>query len=213
MPFRQESNFYYLSGCAVPSSFLLLSSAPSATGYTLQSYLFVTKADAEDLLWSAAPPSAEEAKGLYDVDTVDYVPALEKTLDGLLTLYPNALVHTLPKDSPLFPTLPPQYADHVLAASKAGVVDAAITDAFILTAVHRARLVKTPEEIALMRHAAAISSRAHEVVMRVLGLGVKQKIKKVEAEGLGRPLLPGEWLIEKEAEAEALFVASCRREG
>jgi Xaa-Pro dipeptidase len=25
--------------------------------------------------------------------------------------------------------------------------------------------------------------------------------------------LPGEWLIEKEAEAEAIFVASCRREG
>jgi len=30
---------------------------------------------------------------------------------------------------------------------------------------------------------------------------------------LDRPLMPGEWLIEKEAEAEAIFVASCRREG
>ena len=38
--------------------------------------------------------------------------------------------------------------------------------------------------------------------------------RKLEFDGnSGRPLLPGEWLIEKEAEAEAIFVASCRREG
>ena len=29
----------------------------------------------------------------------------------------------------------------------------------------------------------------------------------------GKLVMPGEWRIEKEAEAEAAFVASCRREG
>ena len=50
--------------------------------------------------------------------------------------------------------------------------------------------------------------------MRVLGQGVRRAIRVPGAdERKGRPLLPGEWLIEREAEAEALFVASCRREG
>ena len=68
-------------------------------------------------------------------------------------------------------------------------------------------------EVAEIKHANDISSRAHETVMRVLGQGVKGLIKRGEGAGVTRPLLPGEWLIEKEAEAEALFVASCRREG
>jgi len=49
--------------------------------------------------------------------------------------------------------------------------------------------------------------------MRVLGKAVKGGIAMGAGAGVDRPLLPGEWLIEKEAEAEAIFVASCRREG
>jgi Xaa-Pro dipeptidase len=49
--------------------------------------------------------------------------------------------------------------------------------------------------------------------MRVLGKAVQGGIQKSAGAGVDRPLLPGEWLIEKEAEAEAIFVASCRREG
>jgi hypothetical protein len=49
--------------------------------------------------------------------------------------------------------------------------------------------------------------------MRVLGAAVRGQIKAADGSGKERPLLPGEWLIEKEEEAEAIFVASCRREG
>lgn len=63
----------------------------------------------------------------------------------------------------------------------------------------------------MIRKANEISSRAHEVIMRVLGKAVKDKLSgKSQA---GTLLMPGDWLIEKEAEAEAIFVASCRREG
>ena len=58
-----------------------------------------------------------------------------------------------------------------------------------------------------------ISSRAHEIVMRLLGRAVRKAIVREPGAGVERPLLPGEWLIEKEAEAEAVFVASCRCEG
>ena len=53
--------------------------------------------------------------------------------------------------------------------------------------------------------------------MRVLGAGVRRAFRSPQdCEGDVRAAavaLPGEWLIEKEAEAEAIFVASCRREG
>ncbi|KAG6823270.1 hypothetical protein H0H93_003935, partial [Arthromyces matolae] len=88
-----------------------------------------------------------------------------------------------------------------------------ITQQYLLQALQTARLTKDEHEIGLIRKANEISSRAHEVVMRVLGLAVKNKLSSQSQQLQGRPLLPGEWLIEKESEAEAIFVASCRREG
>ncbi|KAH8105382.1 Creatinase/aminopeptidase [Cristinia sonorae] len=206
MPFRQESNFYYLSGCAVPGSFLLLT---YQHGTSLADHpsvqLFIPEIDLDTLMWSVPPPTAEEAATLYDVTRVQYPSSLPEAIIERLKAFPDAVFHILPKASPLFPTLPEEYVG--LAASR----NIPVTDEHLLKALHRARLTKDEEEVALIQKANDISSRAHEVVMRVLGQAVKGALaKKKESEH--RPLLPGEWFIEKEAEAEAIFVASCRRE-
>ena len=156
-------------------------------------------------MWSVPPPTAEEAANLFEVTRVQYPSALPDAIVERLKAFPDAVFHVLPKASPLFPTLPEQYIG--LATSR----NAPVTDEYLLKALHRARLTKDDEEIALIQKANDISSRAHEVVMRVLGQAVKGALKKSKDAG-HRPLLPGEWLIEKEAEAEAIFVASCRRE-
>jgi Xaa-Pro dipeptidase len=49
--------------------------------------------------------------------------------------------------------------------------------------------------------------------MRVLGMAVKGGLERAAAAVKDHPLLLGEWLIKKEAEAEAVFLSSCRREG
>jgi Xaa-Pro dipeptidase len=203
LPFRQESNFFYLSACSVPSSFLLVTySHPQLP--TLD--LFVPQAQAADLMWSVAPPSINEAKGMYDVTSVQHTEHLDAAIVQLLDKYPDALFHTLPRGSVLFPHLPDQYTQAVLGKDRA-----AVTDAYLLTALHRARLIKTEEEIELIRKACAVSSRAHEVVLSLLRMG---RGKVTTTVGEEKPLLlPGEWLIESEGEAEAVFVASCRREG
>jgi Xaa-Pro dipeptidase len=166
-------------------------------------------------MWSMPPPDLQTAAAAHDVDEVMHASSLAETLAAILAEHPTALAHTLPRDSTLFPSVPPEIVSVVLQHQQSNAPSAGITDAFLLKAVHRARLIKTPEEIQLIRTANAISSRAHELVMRVLGLGVERY--KSEAgrltENNGRVRLPGEWLIEREAEAEALFVASCRREG
>ena len=206
--FRQESNFYYLSGCSVPSSFLLAAYQPGTSLEAIPSIeLFIPKAELADMMWSVPPPSIEEFKQTHDVATVDHPAALSASIDTLIKALPGALFHTLPRNSPLFPTLAAEYTQQVLSAN------GAVTDLYLLSALHHARLIKDEYEIVEINKANEISSRAHEVVMRVLGAAVKGKIQAGEGAGVARPLLPGEWLIEKEAEAEAIFVASCRREG
>lgn len=206
MVFRQESNFYYLSGCTVPASYLLIAyQAGTALDKTPSMQLFIPKAESADIMWSIPPPTLEVASTTHDVTKTHYTSDLSAEIATLVKAFPEALFHTLPRGSPLFPTLSDQYPQIVLSA------DGAVTDAYLLSALHRTRLIKDAEEIALIRRANQISSRAHETVMRVLGKAVKGEIQRDK--GADRPLLPGEWLIEQEAEAEAIFVASCRREG
>lgn len=225
LPFRQESNFFYLTGCAVPDSFFLATyypptnatsdSASSTEGVT-RTTLYITKPTLDDLMWSPPPPSLPEALAVFDVDAVFHSDAL---VHHLKDLPDGAVVHILPrtddfpgvekcvkKDSPVF---------NVLSALDAREESAGgtVQEQYLLPALHQTRLIKDSFEIALIRKANEISCRAHEVVMRVLGLAVQGEIKQGHKDASGRPMLPGEWLIQTEAEAEAVFVASCRREG
>lgn len=207
MLFRQESNFFYLSGCDVPSSYLLLAyQNGTSLAENPSTHLFIPEIVPATLMWSIPPPTKDAAAATYQTTAVDYAPSLPDAIIELLKAFPDAIFHTLPA-SPQFPTIPEQYVG--LTTSR----NAHVTDRHLLSALHRARLIKDEDEIALIQKANDISSRAHETVMRVLGQGVIGAIKKGKGAGVDRPLLPGEWLIEKEAEAEGIFVASCRREG
>lgn len=224
LPFRQESNFFYLSGCAVPGSFFLATYYPDVTTPgaknvgAVDTKLYVPNPTLEDLMWSPAPPTISEARDTYDVDDVFHT---EELSDHLKSLPADALVHVLPRIDK-FPCVHKSVASDspVLAAlnelhtlGEKTEDGSAITEEYLLTALHQTRLIKDAFEIDLIRRANDISSRAHEVVMRVLGLAVQRKIEQLDQPANGRPLLPGEWLIRTEAEAEAIFVASCRREG
>ncbi|EMD35776.1 hypothetical protein CERSUDRAFT_53071, partial [Gelatoporia subvermispora B] len=182
LPFRQESNFYYLSGCTVPGSYLLIA-YQNGTSFTTNPsvQLFIPKVELADLMWSVPPPTVDEATATHNVTRVEHSEALPDAIHELLKAFPEATFHILPA-TPQFPDIPSKFSALPLTAN------ARITEDYLLPALHRARLTKDAAEIELIRQANAISSRAHETVMRVLGQG-------------------------KEAEAEALFVASCRREG
>lgn len=169
--------------------------------------LFIPRIEPADIMWSVPPPTLEVASRTHDVTRVDHPDNLAKTLRDLTKSSADTILHILPKDSMLFPVVP-----HELITAAVSL-QVKVTDEYLLPAMHQARLLKTPEELELIKRANEISSRAHETVMRVLGAAVRGAITKGEGAGEIRPLLPGEWLIEKEAEAEAIFVASCRREG
>ncbi|TFY58602.1 hypothetical protein EVJ58_g6318 [Rhodofomes roseus] len=134
LSFRQESNFYYLSGCAVPSSYLLLT-FQHGTSLAEQplTQLFIPKVELADLMWSVAPPSAEEATKLYQMTRVQYLGELSSAIKEQMKAYPGATFHILPAGSPLFPILPAQYTALVLPPH------APATDDYLLPALHRAK--------------------------------------------------------------------------
>lgn len=158
-------------------------------------------------MWSVPPPTVEAATKTHEATKIAYPAALPQAISDARKAYPDAIFHILPRASPRFPTLSDKHTGSFISDSTQ------TTDVYLLAALHQARLTKDATEVAEIKRANEISSRAHETVMRVLGQGVKGLIKHGKDAGITRPLLPNEWLIEKEAEAEALFVASCRREG
>jgi Xaa-Pro dipeptidase len=150
-------------------------------------------------MWSIAPPTLEEAKGKFDSDSIQYTTELESHISNF-----KGTIHTLP-DTMEFPSLP----------SGSKTAGEKVTDK-LREALHIARMVKTDYEIELIREANRISSGAHEVLMRELGRYAKKRAESAangkNKERSGKEGIT-EWEVESEGDAEALFVASCRRMG
>jgi Xaa-Pro dipeptidase len=161
-------------------------------------------------MWSAAPPTLEEARNSFDSDNIISTAELSNVLADSAKCANNELtLHTLPSTME-YPALPADASHKALEKLK-------ITQSteHLLEALHIARLTKTPFEIDLMREANRISSNAHEVLMRTLGLHAQARQeggKGEKMERTGRELL-AEWEVEGETDAEAVFVAACRRQG
>lgn len=149
-------------------------------------------------MWSVAPPTLEEAEAKFDSDAIQYTTELESLVSKF-----EGTIHTLPSTME-FPPL----AEAVKIKNKA--------DEQLRTALHIARMVKTDYEIELIREANRISSGAHEVLMRELGRYAKKRVNAADAgkekERTGKEGIT-EWEVESEGDAEALFVATCRRMG
>jgi Xaa-Pro dipeptidase len=161
---------------------------------SIQHHLFVPRADPLETMWSVAPPTLEDSRNRFDSDSIEYGDSIQEVFrkanrDGftLLTL-PNTLE---------FPAIPDLNGD----------VDR--NDKILLEAIHEARLTKDDHEIELIREANRISSAAHEVLMRELGRFAQ---KRRQFSRTGKETLQ-QWEVESEGDAEALFVATCRRAG
>ena len=156
-------------------------------------------------MWSAAPPTLNEAKRCFDSDNIVATTDLERVIADWAKCSGNKLVlHTLPGTTE-YPALPDEVSQTAL--DKLHITHSTEN---LLTALHIARLTKTPFEIDLIREANRISSNAHETLMRTLGKFAQAR--KGHDGRTGKEMLD-EREIEGEADAEAIFVAACRRQG
>ena len=165
--YRQDSYFHYLTGFGEPGAAALL--LPDGDRHRF--VLFVRPRDREKEIWNgrrAGPEGARSDFGADEARTIDELPAL---LTGYLENAPR-LYHALGRN-PETDALVKVALDAVRGKARQGIkAPAVLVDpASILDTM---RLVKSAEELGLMRRAASISSEAHNAAMRALGPGMRE---------------------------------------
>lgn len=164
--FRQDSDFYYLTGFEEPESIAVIAPAHEQK-YTL----FVRPRDPEQEIWVGRRAGVEGAKSEFGADEsfpiAEFEEKLQDLLDGAEILYyrlgvnadlDNAIIKKIAQMRALNrkPIHPPRT-----------IIDPA-------TIVHEMRVLKSPEEIELMQRAADIAAEAHVEAMKAVKPGMKE---------------------------------------
>ncbi|KAI8333547.1 peptidase M24, structural domain-containing protein [Chlamydoabsidia padenii] len=137
LPFRQESNFYYVTGVNEPDFHVCIDIASGKIT------LVAPNVDPDHVMWMGLPDSLEVLLAKYDVDQVVYADKLSTLIE------PASKIYTLP-------------ITKTTAIDAAGAILANVAEQKKLqTAFIDARLVKADWEVEIMRKANKISSDAH----------------------------------------------------
>ncbi|MCH4563152.1 Xaa-Pro aminopeptidase [Halomonas sp. EGI 63088] len=173
-PFRQDSDFHYLTGFPEPDALLVLLPG-RAEG---ESVLFCQDRDPALEAWTGIRLGAEGAVREHGVDqafeNAERDERLEALLDGRRTLY-------LPLANNEALVLADELRGRLAGRVRRG---ARPPEAFadIAPLLHAQRQVKSEAELALMRHAAEVSARAHVRAMQAARPGLAEYQLQAELE-------------------------------
>lgn len=156
-PYRQHSDFFYLSGISQPDSILVLT--PGRT------VLFIRKPDPKTQLWSGPLLSREEASslsGIGDIRWMEYLGTFfEKEIRGAMNILPGG-----EKDGKIFEKL-----KNISPIDEQCAFDQKMM---------QLRMIKQVEEIAAIKNACSITRSAFMQVLKKIKPGMPEY--KVEAE-------------------------------
>ncbi|KAI1916243.1 hypothetical protein LOZ53_004120 [Ophidiomyces ophidiicola] len=147
VPFRQRRNFYYLSGCELPDSYVTYNIDADELA------LYIPPVDPESVMWTGLPLTPDGALQIYDVDVV--LPSTE--VNARLAHF-CANKESAPKRVYAIP-------DRVCAETTFLPFDDTNWDR-LSKALEECRKVKDDYELAILKRANEISAEAHLAVMR-----------------------------------------------
>ncbi|WP_300432343.1 Xaa-Pro aminopeptidase [uncultured Thalassolituus sp.] len=166
-PFRQDSDFYYLSGFAEEHSVVVLIPGRDHGEYVL----FCQEKIKEQEIWTGrrvGPEAAPEVLGCDDAfpisDIDDILPGL---IEGKDRIYASLGV------SPEFDRQLMQWVNHIKTQVRNGATPPHEFSA-LDHLLHELRLIKSPAEVEVMQAAADISAEAHTRAMQVVRPGMKE---------------------------------------
>jgi Xaa-Pro aminopeptidase len=165
--FRQDSDILYLTGFQEPGTTLVLRPGHPETPFVM----FVRPRDPAAETWTGRRAGVEGAVRDFGADAAFPVAELDAKLPDLLAGVEE--VHTPFGREPGFDAAVSRAIARLRAGERRGrrapvrLVDARLS-------VHELRLVKSPEEIAVQRRAAAITAEAHASAMRAARPGVNE---------------------------------------
>ncbi len=166
-PFRQNSDFFYLSGFDEPESVIVFVPGREQGEYIL----FCREFDQKAALWAGASAGLEGAQKDYGVDDAFPINDIDDILPGLLEdkerlYFPMGV-------QPDFDQQLMDWSQQVRGRSRAGVSAPAefISSDYVL---HEMRLIKSVYEVKQMKKAAKISVAAHKKAMQFTEAGVNE---------------------------------------
>jgi len=158
-PFRQDSDFLYLTGFDHPGAVAVLSTT-GGPAYTL----YVEPRDREMEIWNGYRPGLEGARRDYEADESHPNDAFRGQIPELLRKA-RRIFHVLGRDPAVDAKLV-ETLESLRLRSRQGIDPAdAILDP--RTLVHGMRLFKEPQELDILRRAASISAEGHDAAARL----------------------------------------------
>ncbi|MGZ8158615.1 MAG: Xaa-Pro aminopeptidase [Methylobacter sp.] len=172
-PFRQDSDFYYLTGFNEPDSLAVFIPGRKQGEYIL----FCREFDEKKALWEGAHAGLEGATKHYKADDSFPIDDLDDILPGMLE-DKGKVYYPIGRDSDLDHNLL-VWINHIRSQSRTGVTAPGelVSLEHIL---HEMRLFKSAEELKLMRRAADVSANAHVKAMQKCKPGLYEY--QIEAE-------------------------------
>ena len=164
-PYRQDSNFYYLTGFDEPEAIAVLIPGRKQAEYII----FCREFDEKQAMWTGEYAGLEGACHLYGADDAFPIEDLDEILPGLLenrerVFYPFGQDKEL--DQQVLEWV------HVLRNRSRAGIDAPVELVSLEHVVHDMRIHKSPAEIKIMRQAAQVSAQAHVRAMKACKAGL-----------------------------------------
>lgn len=171
-PFRQSSNFYYLTGLHEPDAYLVIT--PQGKGSLTT--LFVRPKDPALEQWSGIRLGTEKAKELTGVDQCFNIDDFDKKLPELLTGH-DTVSYDFYDAKDLWDKIHPALC--TLRRKRKSTESRPVKTLDLSDIVGRLRLIKSSLEIECMKKAAAITDKAHRAAMALAA--PKKSEKDLEA--------------------------------
>jgi Xaa-Pro aminopeptidase len=166
--FRQDSDFYYLTGFEEPEAIAVI-----APGHKEHPYiLFVRPRDPEREVWDGRRAGIEGAQSEYGADAAFSVAEFDEKLKDLLN-GAESLYYRIGNGNP---DLDEKVISHIRRMRSMGRRGVAPPQAIIDTGaiLHEMRLIKSAEEIEIMQKAADIAAEGHREAMKAARPGMME---------------------------------------
>lgn len=165
-PYRQDSDFYYLTGFPEPEAVAVL-----APGTEKEFLLFCRERDPQMEIWHGRRAGPQAAIDRYGADNAHPIQHIDRLLPPLLEN--RERVYYAIGYSPDFDRRIMDWLAQVRGKARAGV-HAPTTFIALEQLLHPMRLRKEPEEIAVMRESARIAAEAHCRTMQICRPGIRE---------------------------------------
>ena len=174
--YRQDSDFYYLSGFEEPEALLVLVPGRDSGEYLM----FCRERDSEKETWHGRRLGVERAPEVLDADDAFPIGDVDEILPGLLEGR-EQIYYSLGKDTDFDQQLM-EWLNRVRAKTRVAseVPSSFVSLDFLL---HEMRVFKTRSELSLMKRAAKISAAGHARAMQQCKPGMMEF--EIEAELIG----------------------------